>query len=159
MREEGLEDQATRWSRRSSWFGYRRCSDICAARTSTMIAEGSIEKAYMIPIRRSRVIPNHVPPTGLPRSRPDKTHGSGSSSSSTFSFDDAEKALESSNVCQCAGRACLSKYSSRLDAKILRAQAVSEYVIHLEHCVCGLTICNQVEIRCKRGYTCLVEMS
>ena len=56
------------------------------------------------------MIPSQVPAVGLPRSRPDRTHGRLGRSS---------EAKAESKVCHCAGSAGRSRYSSRLDARIL----------------------------------------
>ena len=71
----------------------------------------------MAPIRRSLVIPNQVPAAGLPTSLPARTQAS-----ALGFLDDPAWDSSGPNECHDASVAGLSRYSSRLAAKILSHQ-------------------------------------
>jgi hypothetical protein len=78
----------------------------------------------MTPRRRSLVIPNHVPPAGDPASRPHRTQASSVGAGIDSKPDEEEEAM-GSKECQEASVAGRSRYSSRLEAKILFHQTLA----------------------------------
>lgn len=74
---------------------------------------------HMTPIRKSLVIPSHVPPAGEPASRPLSTQASSLARSGLSNFENDGPGSIGSKACHSAGVVGRSKYSSLLEARIL----------------------------------------